>query len=88
MDDTTLASKFGGNSNTLLLSKEKRIKLWKGEGQKGEPWAWFWDMDTGTKWWEFWYALSGACKRDGFEVSLVLLYGPNRIGGSVVRTLQ
>lgn len=84
LDEDSLARKFEGEKETLILSKEQRVSLWNGDHKLG-PGPSFWVFGGSTdEWPSFQHHLSEATAKDGFEISFIALAGPDYVRTAAV----
>jgi hypothetical protein len=76
LSDAALARKLGPNNDEIKFGKEERVRLWEGYGPAGD----FWIFGHSDNDWElFQHNLLRDTARDGFEVRISLLYGPDHL---------
>ncbi|KAH7164796.1 hypothetical protein DER46DRAFT_626580 [Fusarium sp. MPI-SDFR-AT-0072] len=76
-DDERLKMKMDKRETGIVLSREKRVNLWRGDGIPVD-WAWVYD-NSEASWPRFRAKLVNAMKRDGVDLKFVLLFGPDAI---------
>ncbi|KAF5637268.1 uncharacterized protein FTJAE_5683 [Fusarium tjaetaba] len=76
-DDERLKMKMERRETGIVLSREKRQNLWRGDGIPVD-WAWVYDNSVAS-WPGFRAKLVNALKRDGVDLKFVLLFGPDAI---------
>lgn len=77
LDDERLDRKCRAQGENLMFSKKQRVELWRG---KYWPSDWFWVYDhTEQEWTEFRRLLTKNITDDGFDLSFVLLCGPDYV---------
>jgi hypothetical protein len=81
LDDESLVRKLTGQENPLIFNKDKRIRLWK----EYIPSDWYWIYNCSvsrcsvSRWFGFQEPLTQAITKDGFDISWVLLCGPDYV---------
>lgn len=76
LDDESLVKKLRGQENALIFTKAERIRLWKGYGSS--DWCWIFDGSV-SEWCGFQKRLTQAITKDGFDISWVVLCGPDYV---------
>jgi hypothetical protein len=76
LDDDSLEAKLTGQENPLIFNKNERIRLWK--GYVPSDWYWIYDRSV-NEWFGFQERLTQAITEDGFDISWVLLCGPDYV---------
>ncbi|RBA21375.1 hypothetical protein FPRO05_07689 [Fusarium proliferatum] len=76
-DDERLKMKMDGRESGIVLSREKRVNLWHGDGIPVD-WAWAYD-NSEASWPGFRAKLVNALKRDRVDLKFTLLLGPDAI---------
>ena len=77
LDDEALIKKLAGRKDAVIFTKAERVRLWKGY----VPSDWYWIYDQSVReWFDFQNRLTRVIKKDGFQVSWVLLCGPYYVG--------
>lgn len=76
-DDERLKMKMDKRETGIVLSREKRANLWRGDGIPVD-WAWVYD-NSEASWPGFRTKLVNTLKRDGVDIKFVLLFGPDAI---------
>ncbi|KAH7255369.1 uncharacterized protein BKA55DRAFT_537782 [Fusarium redolens] len=76
-DDERLKMKMDKRETGIVLSREQRADLWRGDGIPVD-WAWVYD-NSEASWAGFRTKLVNELKRDGIDLKFVLLFGPDAI---------
>ncbi|RGP70381.1 hypothetical protein FLONG3_7452 [Fusarium longipes] len=76
-DDERLGRKMKSRDNAIIMPKEKRINLWRGDGIPVD-WAWVYDGSE-AEWARFRTHLTKNIKNDGIELKFMVLHGPDGI---------
>ncbi|CEI67346.1 hypothetical protein FVEN_g5757 [Fusarium venenatum] len=74
--DEKVQSKMKGRDNAIAIPKDKRIKLWRGQGI---PVDWAWVYDCSESWGKFRARLTKAVRNDRMELKFIALHGPDII---------
>ncbi|GKU03676.1 hypothetical protein FLAG1_06263 [Fusarium langsethiae] len=74
--DKALARKMENRDNAVVIPRDKRIKLWRGQGI---PVDWAWVYDCSEHWNSFRDRLTKAVRRDRMELKFIVLHGPDII---------
>lgn len=75
-DDTIEKKLSKGNENQLKLTRTQRVMLWNGH----EPFDYLWVFAASEYYWDdFRDKLIADTKRDGFDVKICLLVGPDNV---------
>ncbi|KAF5663660.1 hypothetical protein FHETE_7365 [Fusarium heterosporum] len=78
-DDDRLEMKMKDKDTSIILPREQRVNLWRGNGIPVD-WAWVYD-NTEVSWPEFRANLVRELRRDRIELKFMLLCGPDAITG-------
>ena len=76
LDDDDVDAKNHRAGDGLVLTKDERVRLWRGHGP--HDWRWVYDR-TIEEWYSFRHNLTEAVSRDGFNLKFTLLAGPDYI---------
>ncbi|KAM0438747.1 hypothetical protein ACHAPT_001505 [Fusarium lateritium] len=76
-DETRLEDKLSNEENPLILTREERVRLWRGNGIPVD-WVWIYDRSEAS-WAEFRPQLAREFSKDHIEVKFILLGGPDAI---------
>lgn len=80
VDDKDLANKFSGASRPLLFSKEQRVQLFRSTPKLPFN-VWVYDRET-TEWDRTRRRLAGMARADGFDLTFMILSGPDHMDAS------
>ncbi|KAF9769865.1 hypothetical protein IL306_012646 [Fusarium sp. DS 682] len=75
-DDERLKMKMERRETGIVLSREQRVNLWRGNGTA--DWVWVYE-NTEASWAEFRKNLVSEVKKDGIDLRFLLLFGPDAI---------
>lgn len=74
LDDNSVKHKYRRDNNAMLFTQAERVKLWNGY----VPSDWYWTFGRSTsEWFDFKERLTAAITQDGFNISWVVLTGPD-----------
>ncbi|KAJ3524105.1 hypothetical protein NM208_g12185 [Fusarium decemcellulare] len=76
-DDNRLRDKLSNEKDPLILPREQRVKLWRGDGIPVD-WAWVYDKSEAS-WADFRTKLLKQANRDRIDLKFILLGGPDAI---------
>jgi hypothetical protein len=77
LDDDCIERKCRAAGEDLVLTKDQRVRLWRGEFGQSD---WYWVYDRSRKDWDsFRNRLTDAITQDGFHLKFVLLCGPDYV---------
>ncbi|CAM1500511.1 Fc.00g096730.m01.CDS01 [Cosmosporella sp. VM-42] len=79
-DDQRLEDKTSEDENPLVLTKEQRVNLWRGQNLRNN-WVWIYDQSE-PNWAKFKPTLEKNIRKDGFDFKFILLGGPDWIGNN------
>ncbi|KAG8677465.1 hypothetical protein FPOAC2_03629 [Fusarium poae] len=74
--DKGVQMKMKRHDNAIAIPKDKRIKLWRGQGI---PVDWAWVYDCSESWGKFRSLLTKAVRKDRMELKFIVLHGPDII---------
>ncbi|KAM5352714.1 hypothetical protein ACJ41O_005436 [Fusarium nematophilum] len=76
-DDDRIADKLSNEEDPLILPREQRVGLWRGDGIPVD-WAWVYDKSEAS-WVGFRAQLTKSLRKDRIDLKFVLLGGPDTI---------
>ena len=74
LDDDDVDAKCRHTGNGIVLTKDERVRLWRGHGR--HDWQWVYDRQI-QEWFSFRRCLTEAIRRDGFNLKFAVLVGPD-----------